>query len=364
MLLCVRIFLVDGLIDFRSSMHDPGTRSPTLETESAVVDKIMTASGVFEGNSVIQESDDLPDPDLRLITVTTEPAPRSKIDNLDTELHTRKHKVEANPQRSISLPYHGQAESSDAVGPNNDISRSPRSAQQINGPLHQALNDENTYRFMSLLTTDIDVNELDRDNRTPLHVCALLNDKVAAEALLCTGRVDLSLRDTHGRTPLQCALEVANESLACLLLNKGANIEEVASFIVEMTHRMRKPAEEKVAHACLAWLSNQGDLTMQNRLVDALVASSGTSTGGVARFLEGTPYRKSCVQRSSVRIRSKSMDSRKKATRMGPNTSMGRLGVEEYFGTHLAASGGETTARPDTLSPMSIIQNSVLWRVS
>ena len=324
----------------------------------------MTASGVFGDKTLIQESYDLPDPDLRLITVTSEPTPRSDIGNLDTELHTRKHEVGTNPQRSISLPYQGQDESSDAVGPNNDISRSPKSAQQINGPLHQALNDENTYRFMSLLTTDIDVNELCGDNRTPLHVCALLNDKVTAQALLRTGRVDLSLRDTHGRTPLQCALEVGNERMAFLLLSEGANIEEVASFIVEMTHRMRKPAEEKVAHACLAWLSNRDDFNMQNRLVDALVASSGTSTGGVARFLEGTPYRESYVQRSSVRIRSKSMDSREKATRMGPNTSMGRLGVEEYFGTSIAASGIETAARPDTLSPISIIQNSVLWRVS
>lgn len=364
MLLCVKVLLVDGLIDFRSSMYDPGTRSPTPETEFAVVEQTMTAPAVFSDTTLMRESYDLPDLDLRLISVTSEPTRRADIGNLDTELRARKHRVETNPQRSISFPYHGQDESSDAVPPNNDISRSPKSAQQIGGPLHQALIDENTYTFMSLLTTDVDVNELGRDNRTPLHICALLDDTVTAQALLRTGRVDLSLRDTHGRTPLQCALEVGNERLACLLLSKGANIEEVASFIVEMTHRMRKPAEEKVAHACLAWLANRDDLNMQNRLVNALVASSGTSTGGVARFLEGTPYQESYVQKSSVRIRSKSTDSRGKATRMGPNTSMGRLGVEEYFGTVTAASGTETAVRPDTLSPISIIQNSVLWRVS
>jgi hypothetical protein len=346
-------------------MDDTEVASSTPEIDASVADDTWwtsTTGTVREEAHETIASD--PNSHLKSVVVPPELTPGSDIQNIDSLLPVKKADLSMMPPRSISLPYPGPEGSSHAFGPDAEPSHSLQSIRETSGPLHRALLKENTYELVSLLKTDLNVNELDRENRTPLHVCALLDDKITAQALLSTGRVDLSICDTHGRTSLQCALEVGNETLACLLLSSGASIEEVAVFIVEMTHRMRRPAEEKVAHACLAWLSNRNDLRMQTVLVDALVARSGTSTASVTRFLEGTPFRESYIQRSSVRIRSRSMDSRRKATRMGPDASMARLGVEEYFGTNVAASRPENTDRANTLSPISVIHNSVLWRVN
>lgn len=338
----------------------------TPDIDASVADDtlrtVMTETVIPKANEGVYPD---PNPDLKLVAVVSGPTPRSKnIATIDSLLPVKKIDPDTVPPRSISLPYPGPEDSSHSFEPHTESSHSLKPVHQIGGPLHQALFNENTYGLVSLLKTDLNVNELDRQKRTPVHVCALLNDKITAQALLGTGRVDLSMRDAHGRTPLQCALEVGNESLACLLLNNGASLEEVACFIVETMHRMRSPADEKVAHACLAWLSNRNDLRMQNVLVDALVARSGSSTASVTRFLEGTPFRESYIRRSSVQSRSRSMDSRQKASRMGPDASLARLGVEEYFGTSVVASSLENTVRANTLSPVPVIRKSVLWRVS
>ena len=166
------------------------------------------------------------------------------------------------------------------------------------GSFHQAIADEDVYTITTLLKSDVDVNEIGRNDRTPMHVCALLNDRVTAQALLHTGRVDLTLHDIHGRTPLQCALEVGHAKLACLLLDYGAKIEDVVGFILEMMDRMRRPVEEKVAHACLAWLWKHNDFRMTNDFINALVAGSGSSAGSIARFLEGTSFRDPYVEKT------------------------------------------------------------------
>lgn len=346
-------------------MYDAATRSSTPDAGSDVDVEIKTSSPVVVESPMLREplilSD--PEPDLRLTTVSSEPTTSSEMWNIESAIHGANAKEDTQKQRAKTIPFRSFDRSvADSRPPNGDPAASDIK-KQVNGLLHQALIDENTYKVMSLLTTDIDVNELGRDNRTPLHVCALLNDKVTAHALLRTGRADLSLRDIHGRTPLQCALEVGNESLACLLLQQGANIGDVAHFIIDMTHRMRKPAEEKIAHACLAWLSKQDNFDKENHFVDALVAGSGSSTGGVARFLEGTPFREPFVQRSSLRTRSRSMDGRRRGAGTGLNASRNRSGVEEYFGMDAAVPKVEQHDGSSMLSN-PIIQNSVLWRVS
>lgn len=311
------------------------------------------------------DSQDLPglDSDLGLVNVMTEPIPHFKMRNLDAASQTSTAEEGTNPQRSVSLPWPGLSKDMNAGEYGRDLSSPTKADVQVNGPLHQALIDENTYLFMSLLTTNIDVNELGLENRTPLHVCALLNDKITAHALLRTGRVDFAHRDVHGRTALRCALEVGNDSLACLTIQYGANIQDLADFIIEMTRRLHKPAEERTAHACLAWLTAKDDWDMQNCLINTLAAKSGSSTGSVARLLEGTPFREPYIQRSSTHVRSRSMDNRQKAIHAEPRATVGRLGVEDYFGTNVAASRTETSTWSDRLSPNRIVQNSVFGTV-
>jgi hypothetical protein len=324
---------VHFLTMFSRSIYDLGTRAstPDADADAATIAPVRDTT-------LTQDSRDLPGPDsdLRLVNVMSAPALHSKMHNLDVVSHTSTTEEGTNPQRSVSLPWHGLSKDPNDVEYGRDFSSSTKADVQVNGPLHQALIDENTYRFMSLLTTNIDVHELGLENRTPLHVCALLNDKITAHALLRTGRVDFAHRDVHGRTALRCALEVGNNSLACLIIQYGANIQDLADFIIEMTRRMHKPAEERTAHACLAWLAAKDDWDMQNCLINTLAMKSGSSTGSVARFLEGTPFRDSYIQRSSTHVRSRSMDNRQRAIHAQPKATMGRLGVEEYFGTDVA----------------------------
>ena len=246
------------------------------------------------------------DLDHRLYSVSSQPSTRSELQNLDVIQRGVDTEEDAQIQRSNTLP-------SPAIDKEGDGSRllgmrPMKSAQQINGSLHQALKDEDMYTFMCLLNAGADVNELGRHNRTPLHVCALLNDKFSTQALLRTGRADLSLRDIHDRTPLECTLEVGNDSLACLLLQQGAKIEDLARFIIEMTKRRSNPAEEKAAHTCIAWLSKQNDIYMEGRFIDALVTGSGSSAGSIARLLEGTPFREPYEMKSSIQTGSTGFD--------------------------------------------------------
>lgn len=351
---------------FFSSMYDTATRSSTPEADIDVTAEQWTASPTQEYRAIAREpqTSHVPDSGLRLMKVSSEPATPSELRSLNAALQDAKLEGGTEINRSKTLPFPALEKKLE----NNQANQARMSAattdRPLIGPLHQALIDEDTYRIMSLLTTEIDVNELGRDNRTPLHVCALLDDKVTAQALLRTGRVDLLLRDTHHRTPLQCALEVGNDGIACLLLQHGANIEDVSHFIIEMTSRMRKPAEEKVAHACLAWLSRRDDFKMEHRLINALISGSGSSNGSVARFLEGTPFREPYVQRSGLHIRSRSMESRARGAVMESNASRNRSGVDEFFGMDAPASNSNQYAGSSSLSPNVIIQNSVLWRVS
>jgi hypothetical protein len=337
------------------------TRSSTPEAYPDVTAEMRTASPTSVNKAITRKVRDLPE--HRLTAVVSQPTTRSEIQNLDAALyHVKSEETQA--ARSKTLPLRTSEKEPDGnrlVETNNPPAKA---VQRAIGPLHQALNDEDTYKILSLLSIGTDVNELGRLDRTPLHVCALVNDKVTAQALLRTGRANLSARDIHDRTPLECALEVGNDGIACLLLECGANIEDVAQFIIEMTHRMRKPAEEKVAHACLAWLSKRGDLDMENRLINAMVAGSGSSTGSIARFLEGTPFREQYVQRSSLHTRSQSMDSRARSAGIPCNVSSGRLGVDDFFVMDAPPSQGKVHAESGSLSPQAIIQNSVLWRVS
>ena len=338
------------------------TRSSTPEADPDVTAEMRTASPTSVNNAITREVQDLPD--HRLTTVVSQPTTRSEIQNLDAALYHAQLEDETQATRSKTLPLRTSEKAPDGSRLNETNIPPAKAVRQALGPLHQALKDDHTYKIMSLLSSGIDVNELGHNDRTPLHVCALVNDKVTAQALLRTGRADLSPRDIHNRTPLDCALEVGNDGIACLLLECGANIEDVAQFITEMTHRMRKPAEEKVAHACLAWLSKRNDLDAENRLINALVASSGSSTGSIARFLEGTHFREPYVQRSSLHTRSRSMDSRGRKVGMASNVSSGRLGVDDFFGMDAPPFQSQVRAESGSLSPQAIIQNSVLWRVS
>ena len=282
--------------------------STPTEDPDFIVD-IRTTSPTPLDDALFQESLTEPSPDLdhRLHSVSSQPVTRSEFRDLDV-VNDGMSIGYSYTQRSNTFPTPADDRASYEPGISTGDAHPTDLKQQIHGSLHHALKEEDTYRFMSLLNAGTNVNELGRHHRTPLHVCALLDDRVSAQALLRTGRADLSFRDTHDRTSLQCALEVGHDRLACMLLQHGADIEDVARFVVEMTSRRSKPAEERATHACLAWLSKRNDFEMEARFVDILVTGTGSSPGSTARFLEGTPFREPYVQKSSVRSGSREWD--------------------------------------------------------
>lgn len=68
-----------------------------------------------------------------------------------------------------------------------------------------------------------DINALDKDGESPLHVSAR-KGRIAITRLLIRHGADINLLDTHGHTPIHYAILSGRTRLADVLLKQGANI--------------------------------------------------------------------------------------------------------------------------------------------
>ena len=80
-----------------------------------------------------------------------------------------------------------------------------------------------------------DLDRLDRDGYTPLHV-AVRNGRLAITRLLLKQGVDVDKEDARGHTPIYHAIYTANPRIADLLLQAGAKLH-ATSMLIELAHQ-------------------------------------------------------------------------------------------------------------------------------
>ncbi|RAP36170.1 hypothetical protein B1207_08425 [Legionella quinlivanii] len=95
--------------------------------------------------------------------------------------------------------------------------------------LHAAVTKNNKYALAELILDDVDLNVLDKNGRSALHL-ACINDARDAAALLLKGG-DLVLNDTDrlGYAPIHYAAQLNHVGLIELLAKAGANLNQPAS---------------------------------------------------------------------------------------------------------------------------------------
>ena len=79
-----------------------------------------------------------------------------------------------------------------------------------------------------------DINALDKDGESPLHVSAR-KGRIAITRLLIRHDADINLPDSHGHTPIYYAILSGRTRLADVLLKQGANIDP-DSMLLDAAH--------------------------------------------------------------------------------------------------------------------------------
>lgn len=99
----------------------------------------------------------------------------------------------------------------------------PTSFEPNNASILQAISTGNIRRATELLNTEDArslISERTAEGASALHVCAELNDCLAAELLLKHG-ANMNLRDKERRTPFMVAVQDHSVEVACLLIERG-----------------------------------------------------------------------------------------------------------------------------------------------
>ncbi|ABK44143.1 Ankyrin repeat-like protein [Magnetococcus marinus MC-1] len=96
-------------------------------------------------------------------------------------------------------------------------------AEHILTALNMAVIQGHVEMVKLLLEKGADATLADEDGNTPLHVAAIKNELVCAEALLASGKVDVDARGNHSRTALNMAVRKGHVEMVKLLLEKGAD---------------------------------------------------------------------------------------------------------------------------------------------
>ncbi|MFA6788548.1 MAG: ankyrin repeat domain-containing protein [Arcobacteraceae bacterium] len=81
-------------------------------------------------------------------------------------------------------------------------------------------------RLTFLLKYKVNINAIDKNGRTILHKAVIADDVEVVEKLISSKKMDISLKDTQGRTALHHTQWKGNVRIAKLLIANGANINE------------------------------------------------------------------------------------------------------------------------------------------
>lgn len=87
-------------------------------------------------------------------------------------------------------------------------------------PLHWACSRE---VIEALVSMHCDINSLNFDHRTALHVMVLRN-RLECVVTLCSLNADCNIKDKDGNTPLHLAVELGKESIVKALIIFGADL--------------------------------------------------------------------------------------------------------------------------------------------
>lgn len=120
--------------------------------------------------------------------------------------------------------------------------------------LFAATYNGNTNVLAEILKYDINVNMLDRDHQSPLHVAALRSNTNAAKILVNIGRANVNILDDEDLTPLTIAAQKGNAELVDFLINEAQADQNLGD-----TH-----AFKAIHHAIL-----RRDITTLNILLNA-----------------------------------------------------------------------------------------------
>jgi ankyrin repeat protein len=134
------------------------------------------------------------------------------------------------------------------------IKQLARIRQNPHQELFAAAYSGNTNVLAEILKYDVNVNILDRDHQSPLHIAALRNNTNAAKMLVNIGHVNVDVLDEEKLTPLTIAAQKGNAELVSFLINEAhadPNLGDAHAF-------------KAIHHAIL-----RKDITMLNILLNA-----------------------------------------------------------------------------------------------
>lgn len=99
-------------------------------------------------------------------------------------------------------------------------------AKSKSSPLHLCCQWGLTKTLQALIDHGANVNSIDRDTKTPLHIAIENSNDEIIGILLCHPSIDLKIRDKFGNTPFAAALTIRNHKAAQNILERIPNAAE------------------------------------------------------------------------------------------------------------------------------------------
>ena len=126
--------------------------------------------------------------------------------------------------------------------------------------LHDAAVDGDIDEVILLISKGGDINDRQRDMKTPLHRAAINGHKQVVELLLAKG-ADVNPGDTFPHTPLHYAAEKGHKEIAELLLANGADVNAMNAFGLTPLHFSARYGYEDIVELLIA---NGADINAKN----------------------------------------------------------------------------------------------------
>ncbi|OXU16507.1 hypothetical protein TSAR_009114 [Trichomalopsis sarcophagae] len=119
--------------------------------------------------------------------------------------------------------------------------------------LHNAVEHKNEYQINSLLLKNIDVNKLDKYNRSALHMAVIGKSQRIVAMLLEYGANPNLKEKRQGMTALHLAIKERELFIARLLMEKGANPNEVTKYNATSLHLALEVQDEELVKLTLEY---------------------------------------------------------------------------------------------------------------